>query len=138
MTSNRNWSNIVKLFSIASAMLALTVCPIANAEVRETYTDKIYLKNGDRLTGNIKELDRGKLRLKTLTMDTVYLNWVDTESVESDKYLRITNTDGTFNYGRIKKSDIAEDLVVIKLDEQVEVPVVGVATIRPIRTNESV
>jgi hypothetical protein len=137
MTSNRNGSNIVKLFSIASAILMLTVCSITHAEVRETYTDKIYLKNGDRLTGNIKELDRGKLRLKTLTMDTVYLNWVDIQSVESDKYLRVTNTDGTFNYGRVKKSDISEDLIVTNQNEQVEVPQDGIATIRPIRTNES-
>ena len=36
----------------------------------EEYDDKVYLKNGDRITGNIKELDRGKLRVKTITMDT--------------------------------------------------------------------
>ena len=47
----------------------------ARAQSTDTYRDKIFLKNGDQITGTIKELDRGKLRIKTKTMDTVYINW---------------------------------------------------------------
>ena len=102
-----------------------------------SYTDRIHLTNGDIVTGNIKELDRGKLRLKTLTMDTVYVNWVDIESIDSDKYVRIGKSDGGFNSGNIKKSDIANELVVEDGGNVVEVPILEVSTIQPIRLQES-
>ena len=101
------------------------------------YTDKIHLKNGDVITGNIKELDRGKLRVKTLTMDTVLVNWVDIESVESDKYLRIEKADGSFSNGTIKKSDMANKLVVEDRSQEVEVPMLAVSSIQPIRVQQS-
>ena len=102
------------------------------------HTDKIHLKNGDVITGNMKELDRGKLRVKTLTMDTVYINWVDIESIETDKHLRIAKTDGTFNYGPIRQSALDEYLVVQDQGEDIEVPLLAVATIQPIRVRESI
>ena len=101
------------------------------------YTDRIHLRNGDVITGNIKELDRGKLRLKTLTMDTVLVNWVDVESVESDKYLRIEKADGSFSNGTIKKSDMAKKLVVEDRGQEVEVPILAVSSIQPIRVRQS-
>jgi putative salt-induced outer membrane protein YdiY len=85
----------------------------------------------------MKELDRGKLRFKTRTMDTVYINWVDIEYIESDKYLRIERSDGTFNYGRIESADIDEGLVVKQDGETINVPILSVATIQPIRAEQS-
>lgn len=101
------------------------------------YTDRIRLKNGDIITGNLKELDRGKLRFKTQTMDTVFINWVDIESIDSDKYLRIARTDGSFNYGVIKKSDLTDGVIVQDHGQEVEVPILSVSTIQPIRVQES-
>jgi putative salt-induced outer membrane protein YdiY len=101
------------------------------------YTDRIHLRNGDVITGNIKELDRGKLRVKTLTMDTVLVNWVDIESVESNKYLRIEKADGSFSNGTIKKSDMASQLVVEDRGREVEVPILAVSSIQPIRVQQS-
>jgi putative salt-induced outer membrane protein YdiY len=102
-----------------------------------SYTDRIHLTNGDVVTGNTKQLDRGKLRIKTLTMDTVFINWVDIETIDSDKYLRIERTDGTFTSGIIKKSDLANELVVEDRGKEVEVPILAVSTIQPIRVQES-
>jgi putative salt-induced outer membrane protein YdiY len=108
-----------------------------HAQTSEVFDDKIYLKNGDRITGNIKELDRGKLRVKTITMDTVYLNWVDVESIESNTYLRISKTDGTFTYGRLQKSDMTENLRIFDSGETTEIPALEVASAKPIRVDES-
>jgi putative salt-induced outer membrane protein YdiY len=109
----------------------------ASADEGDTFSDKVYLKNGDRLTGTIKELDRGKLRIKTTTMDTVYLNWVDVESIESNTYLRIAKTDGSFRYGRIHKSDISQGLEIEENGSVVEVSALEVASMKPIRFDES-
>lgn len=104
----------------------------------ETFDDKIYLKNGDRITGTIKELDRGKLRIKTTTMDTVYINWLDVESIESSTYLRIANTNGEFTNGRIQKSDMTQNMSVIENGNVTNVPAVDVAGMKPLRVNEKV
>jgi putative salt-induced outer membrane protein YdiY len=101
------------------------------------YSDRIYLKNGDVITGSMKELDRGKLRVKTRTMDTVYVNWVVIESIDSDKYLRVGKADGTFNYGVIRQSDLSDGLVIEDHGQEVEVPILAVSTIQPIRVQES-
>jgi putative salt-induced outer membrane protein YdiY len=109
----------------------------AHAQDLDEYDDKVYLKNGDRITGNIKELDRGKLRVKTTTMDTIYLNWVDVESVESNTYLRIAKTDGTFVYGRVQKSDMTENLRILDNGKTTEIPTLEIASAKPIRVDES-
>jgi len=109
----------------------------AQLDDRGSYTDRIHLTNGDVITGNIKQLDRGKLRMKTLTMDTVFINWVDIETIDSDKYLRIEKIDGTFTNGIIKKSDLANELIVEDRGIEVEVPILAVSTIQPIRVKES-
>jgi len=121
------------LLSVALLVGSTTVY----AQALEEFDDKIYLKNGDRLTGNIKELDRGKLRVKTITMDTIYINWVDVESIESNTYLRIARTDGTFTYGRVQKSDMSESLRILDGDETIEIPALEVASAKPIRVDES-
>ena len=101
------------------------------------YSDRIHLKNGDVITGNMKELDRGKLRVKTRTMDEIYINWVYIESIDTDKYLRIGNADGSFNYGVIKNANLADVLAIEDRGQEVEVPILAVATIQPIRVRES-
>jgi len=124
--------------TLGAAILGGFASPV-NAQLEDIsgYTDRIHLRNGDVITGDIKELDRGKLRVKTLTMDTVQVNWVDIQSVDSDKYLRIEKADGSFSNGRIKKSDMTNELVVQDRGREVEVPILAVASIQPIRVQES-
>ena len=57
--------------------------------------DVVILKNGDRLTGEIKSLQRGELKFKASYMaDAVRLDWLKVERLESkDRYL-IVLTDG--------------------------------------------
>ena len=101
------------------------------------YTDRVHLRNGDVITGNLKELDRGKLRFKTRTMDTVWINWVDIDYIESNKYLRIERTDGSFNYGQIHAMEDAKGLTILEGGADVNIPILSVATIQPIRADES-
>jgi hypothetical protein len=108
-----------------------------HAQALEEFDDKIYLKNGDRITGNIKELDRGKLRVKTITMDTIYVHWLDVESIESNTYLRISNTDGSYTNGRIQKSDMTRNMSVLENGRITNLPAVDVAAMKPIRIDES-
>ncbi len=134
--------NLRRALRTSTATLFLFVVLFAGpssvyAQEPEEFDDKVYLKNGDRITGNIKELDRGKLRIKTITMDTVYLNWIDVESIESNTYLRIARTDGTFTYGRVQKSDMSENIRILEGDKTIEIPALEIASAKPIRVGES-
>ena len=125
-----------------SAILFLLVAfvgisPPAQTQTDETFTDRVYLKNGDRITGSIKELDRGKLRVKTETMNTVYLHWVDVQSVESTTYLRISVTDGSFRYGRLLKADKVASVRVFDGKESVEIPALQISGMQPLRVDQT-
>lgn len=134
MNSNKRFG-IVRFFLVCAMC---SVCGFALAiEAESSYTDRIYLKNGDRITGNIKELDRGKLRVNTRTMDSVYLNWVDVESIESKKYLRIEKTDGSFIYGRPERIEQQASVGIMDNGRLVSVTTESVAAVKPLRVNES-
>lgn len=131
-------NQLFPLFCGIALLTGFGASAVAQSEAPASYTDKIHLKNGDTITGDLKELDRGKLRFKTLTMDTVYINWVDVEFIESNKYLRIEETDGRFDYGIIRKSDLTDHLVIAGRGQEVEVPVLDVASLQPVRVKESI
>jgi hypothetical protein len=127
---------------IRSAIVLLLTAFLAGpsqtyAQAVDDYRDKIYLKNGDRITGTIKELDRGKLRIKTTTMDTIYVHWLDVESIESNTYLRISNTDGSFTSGRIQKSDMTQSMSVLENGKISNLPADDVTAMKPIRVDET-
>ena len=133
-------ASIRKGFVVAAAVAMLAAygdSALAQLDASGLYVDRIHLKNGDVITGNMKELDRGKLRVKTLTMDTIYISWVVIESIDSDKYLRIGKADGSFNYGVIQHADLSDVLVIEDRGQEVEVPILAVAAIQPIRVKES-
>jgi hypothetical protein len=67
--------------------------------------DVVVLKNGDRLTGEIKSLERGELRFKASYMvDAVRLEWAAVERLESkDKYI-ISLTSGLYVTGGVALS----------------------------------
>ena len=46
----------------------------------------IYLKNGDRITGEIKELSYGELRLSTNEMGSIEIKWEGIARIESDHF----------------------------------------------------
>lgn len=122
-------------------LLPLFAILIGPSQVRaqsvDTYKDRVYLVNGDRISGTIKDLDRGKLRIKTTTMDTIYVNWLDIDFIESNTYLRIANTDGTFIYGRVQKSDMKQNVRMLENGEIVDIPTDQIATMKPLRIDES-
>ena len=64
-------------------------------------TDLVYLTNGDRITGEIKQLDRGILQLKTDGLSTVNIEWADVDSVNSVYQFRVEDRSGDKYFGSI-------------------------------------
>lgn len=67
-------------------------------------TDVIVFQNGDRLTGEIKGLEHGRLELKTDNLGTVYIEWDKIATVQTNQYLEVETSSGARRFGRIPQA----------------------------------
>ncbi len=84
-------TDISRATQLAAAMLVLLI--YSNAWARDK-TDVVTLSNGDHVTGEIKELDHGILRVSTASMGEVRIEWEDVTSIQSDYQFQFERTDG--------------------------------------------
>ena len=75
-------------------------------------TDVVYLKNGDRVTGEIKSLYRGRLEFKTDHMGTLLIDWEDIREIVSDIAQSVELTNGQRFYGQLNKPENLETVAV--------------------------
>jgi hypothetical protein len=79
---------------IILSLLMMMIGCASSAQAKRT-DDVVILKNGDRLTGEIKGLQRGELKFKASYMaDAVRLDWARVERLESKDRFLIILTDG--------------------------------------------
>jgi len=75
-------------------------------------TDVIRFKNGDTLTVDIKEFERGLLRATTVGLGTIHIEWEVINSISSSKNYRIELVSGATALGTIQLADDGETLTV--------------------------
>jgi len=63
-------------------------------------TDVIVLRNGDRITCEVKELLYGQLKIKTDDIGTIYIEWDKIASLTTTQHLQVDLTDGGRLFGR--------------------------------------
>ena len=63
-------------------------------------TDVVVLVNGDRITGEVKKLERGILTYGTDFMGTLKIEWGKVVQLRSDQLLELEMLDGTRTNGR--------------------------------------
>jgi putative salt-induced outer membrane protein YdiY len=68
-------------------------------------TDVVVLINGDRITGEVKDLERGILKYSTDFMGTLSIEWDKVVQLRSDQLLEVELLDGTRTLGRPKQLD---------------------------------
>ena len=117
------------LLFLLAALLAFP----AGAQAREK-TDLVYLKNGDRITGEIKVLDRGILQLGTNDIGTIKIEWEDIDSLVSRYQFRIEDRDGAKYIGTLALTT-ADLLQVTETGARAEVPQENVVGITPLESS---
>ena len=89
--------------SCAAGSLALA--PVSSPYPRlsaSEKTDVLYMKNGDRLTCEIKSLNAGSLDIKLDYVDgTISVEWSEVERLDSKRLFLVTLDDGTVYSGRL-------------------------------------
>ncbi|MDH5305246.1 MAG: DUF481 domain-containing protein [Gammaproteobacteria bacterium] len=81
-----------RLARVVPGVLALLICTSVLARDK---TDVIYMANGDRLTGEIKQLERGMLVVSTDSMGEVRIEWKDISRIQSSYEFQFERSDGT-------------------------------------------
>lgn len=84
-------------FRLFAATILLVVAPDAFAQK----TDVVILKNGDRLTCEVKELSRGQLKLSTDDIGTIYVEWDKVTSVSTTGLYELATTSGALFVGTL-------------------------------------
>ena len=76
-------------------------------------TDVVILRNGDRLTGKIKKLERGKLKYDTDDMSNVYIEWDKIQSLTTKNTLEVELRTGEKYYGALQQATKAGTMEVV-------------------------
>ncbi len=77
-------------------------------------TDRVILENGDRITGEVKRLEYGKLSFKTDDMGTLSIEWDKIRSVTAlVKNFRVELEDGLLFFGTLDTDSATSKLLVI-------------------------
>ncbi len=101
---------------IVTALIAIV---LSGASMARDKTDVILMNNGDRLTGEIKKLEHGKLVVSTESMGQVQIEWNDIANIDSDFEFQFERTDGTRVTGTILNSDAESGVVLAARGETI-------------------
>jgi putative salt-induced outer membrane protein YdiY len=102
---------------VGCAILGALLCVFATPALARDKTDIVYLRNGDRVTCEIKRLERGRLEVSTNGMGTVYIEWDDIERVTSTELYIVELANGTRFEGTLAATDAQGQLVLRKQGE---------------------
>jgi hypothetical protein len=117
---------------VARAVAALVLAWFSRASVHaQGRTDVVTLGNGDRITGEVVSLDRGRLEYKTDDAGTLYLEWDKLTSVVTTQTVEVVTTDGRRFLGSLVRSP-DRTLTVARPEGDVTLPMTDVALIRTI------
>ncbi len=121
----------LKIFP-ALALAWLCLCsPNALAHPK---TDIVTLYNGDRITGEIKELDGGILKLSTDSMGTVSIEWQEIANIKSDYYYEFQLSSGARHFGSVEKSTRPGQLSIAELGSEKNLEWLDLVRMRPIES----
>lgn len=110
-------------------LIILTMVSIAQA----ARTDIVVLRNGDLITGEIKELKYAKLKYKTDDIGTIYIEWKKVRFLKSEDTFVIGMQDGDEYFGRIDSDSTAKRLLIITKDRTIRIDPIFVVEITPVK-----
>jgi hypothetical protein len=96
-------------------------------------TDVVILTNGDRITGEIKSYDAGRLTVDTSHSSWVNIKWSLIESISSSKQYDVQTTDGVHHFGTLAPSDPPGRLTIVSGPQTIIIGFFDVFDLAPVR-----
>ena len=90
----------------------MVACLAASPAGAGPKTDVVVLRNGDRLTGEVEQLERGRLRLKTDDLGTVEIEWDKVTSVAASAPFDVDDLRGHRYLGSLLPAPTAGEVVI--------------------------
>jgi hypothetical protein len=115
----------------ARAALAVAMITLSGPVSAQGKTDLVTLANGDRITGEINRLERGRLEFSTDDAGTLYLEWDKLVSLVATRLFEILKGDGTRYLGALVSAP-PRTIAVATPDGPVVLPMADVTLITPI------
>ena len=119
---------------IARVALVVACLSAAGRPATAADTDLVVLRNGDRIHGEIKGLEYGRLEFKTTTMGTLEIEWDKIVELASPSFFEIETTDGARYYGSFER--VSAGQLGVNLEGQTTpLDLWRVVRIRPIKSS---
>ena len=80
---------------VSAGLFVLLWAGVAEAQK----TDSVWIRNGDRITGEVKSLYRAKLKYSTDDLGTIYIQWDKVARTSSRATFEVQVTSGDKYYG---------------------------------------
>jgi len=94
-------------------------------------TDVVTMPNGDKITGEVQSLSRGKLDYKTDDLGRLSIEWVKLTRLISDHYFDVEVMSGRRHFGRLVEP-AADGVIVVKGIDTDTLPIWSVVSISPL------
>jgi len=107
---------------------------VALGFANQLYPATVVLSNGDRLTGEISKLEKGKLALKTDYAGTVQIDWAMVRAFDTDQQFEILTRFGGRYTGMPQRS--ADTLEIVTDAGRASIPPVDVTVLTPLGDGE--
>ncbi|MGD9346481.1 MAG: DUF481 domain-containing protein [Candidatus Aminicenantes bacterium] len=114
-----------------STIATLIICIFPSISFAQK-TDVVILNNGDRITGEIKKLERGKLEYKTDDVGTIYIDWAKIDYISSKNKFDIEMETGVRYIGSIEMGEEEAKLVVVTSDLRFNLDLISIVKIYPL------
>ncbi len=101
--------------------------------VRAQKNDTIYLRNGDRISGELKKFEYGLLDLSTDAMKTVSIEFDKINTMHSSKFFEIRMKSGEKFFGHLQKSDVLSTVNIITVSDTLPKRLWDIILIVPIK-----
>lgn len=95
-------------------------------------TDVVVLRNGDRITGEVKGLEQGRLKYSTDSVGTIYIEWEDIASLYAAKIFEVETVTGDIFHGSIGPGPDADSFLLTKGEENRTIPFKDLVRVFPV------
>ena len=116
--------------------LMLVLMPLLHSPetVAADKTDLVYLKNGDRITGEVVKLEAGVLEFKTDTMGNIFIEWRFIDNLVSNRPHAVEGSDGSRWLGSLAGTGESGEIEVSTPRGPVDLSPQNVVSVWPVAT----
>ena len=118
--------------ALAAALLASII--VSTTAAAADKTDIMLFKNGDRLTGEVKTLDRGKMSFDTDAMGVIKVEWDDIAQLYSTATFEVALEDGARLYGSLVETTRPSEIRLQTDTTTLDLPIDTVVRMTPIKS----